>query len=196
MQQHRPVRTNTDSTQPGGSCRPGKLKHSFSPFSHSHSPSSSSPTLTRTRYRPGSSVPTSSCCPGKIQLSCGRAGGQNSSWGVSSSSLAQFQSCELSWVYVPLLRWDLHPLQRAQTSCPLPGSAVPRGLRAPNTTWSVSHKQENEGKGSQLIPSSNSTCFLCASVQESLIALKEKRKPNHFGFSPFASRGSGVMLKG
>lgn len=73
--------------------------------------------------------------------------------GVSSSSLAQFQTCELTWVYVPLLRWVLHRLQRAQTSRPLPESAVPRCLRPPDITWSVSHKQENKGKGSQLIPS-------------------------------------------
>lgn len=153
MQQLRPVRTNTESTQPRGSCRRGKLKRSFSPFSHSHSPSSSSPTLTHTRYRCGSSSPTSSCCPGKIQLSCGRAGGAEQLLGVSSSSLAQFQTCELTWVHVPLLRWALHRFQRAQTSCPLPASAVPRCLRLPNTTWAVSHRQENEGEGSQLIPS-------------------------------------------
>lgn len=48
---------------------------------------------------------------------------------VSSSSLAQFQTCGLTWVSVPLLRWVLHRLQRAQNSCPLPGSAVPKCLR-------------------------------------------------------------------
>lgn len=80
-------------------------------------------------------------------------GGAEQLLGVSSSSLAQFQTCELTWVHVPLLRWALHRLQRAQTSCPLPASAVPRCLRPPNTTWAVSHRQENEGEGSQLTPS-------------------------------------------
>lgn len=130
VQQHGPVRTNTELTQPGGSCCCGKLKCSFSPFSHSLTLIILTHPLTHT-VPPWQQHSHILLLPWKNPTSLWKSWRAQLILGVSSSSLAQFQTCELTWVYVPLLRWILHRFQRAQTSRPLPGSAVPRCLRPP-----------------------------------------------------------------